>query len=342
MFKQIIVAAFAMALLASAASAQKLTEIKVGAGPSTGSSPVFVGIAQGIFAKHGLDVKLDIQQIGTEIINGVVSQNNDIGLLGSTPFITGVSKGMPLVLIGHLHGDASQDSYSSAQSVIASKQSAVADVKSFSGKRIGLPRGTSAETYVAGLMAEQGLKIEDAILINLKPGDVASALRNGDVDIVAVWEPVATTAAIKIPGAKRIQQGNCQACYDPGVIITHRATIKAKKDVLQKFMLAMDESMAWLRTYPKESAEIVMKWVPGVDADVMLEAIKYEGRDARISKNTIDGYNSKTIPSLVSGQKIDAAFDVTPAVDPSFSVNDQKEHPELFSDLPVIKDDKMF
>jgi NitT/TauT family transport system substrate-binding protein/sulfonate transport system substrate-binding protein len=248
----------------------------------------FIGVERGIFAKHGLDAKIVMYQTGPEMINGLLNGAQDVNIMGSIPFLAGVSRGQPLVLIGHLHGDATRQYYADNNSVVAGPKSGIKanDFKALKGRRIGLPRGTGAEGYLLGLLAENGMKDADVTLINVKPSDQATALRQGDVDAIAAWEPWATTAVERVPGAVRVVSGGCESCYDPGSILTSRDVIAQKAEALRRFMVAFAEAEQWLRTHFDEAAEINMRWVTGTDADIMKSAIRRSHYDLRVSRNT--------------------------------------------------------
>src|SRR5437868_14909695 len=145
---------------APAAMAQQLLPIRIGAANATDHAAAFIGVEKGIFAKHGLDAKIVMYQTGPEMINGLLNGAQDVNIMGSIPFLAGVSRGQPLVLIGHLHGDATRQYYADNNSIVANANAGIKenDIKSLKGKSIGLPRGTGAEGYLLGMLAENGMK----------------------------------------------------------------------------------------------------------------------------------------------------------------------------------------
>jgi sulfonate transport system substrate-binding protein len=316
--------------------------IRIGAANATDHAAAFIGVERGIFAKHGLDAKIVMYQTGPEMINGLLNGAQDVNIMGSIPFLAGVSRGQPLVLIGHLHGDATRQYYADNNSIVAAAGSAIkeGDIKSLKGKKIGLPRGTGAEGYLLGLLAENGMKDSDVTLINLKPSDQATALRQGDVQALAAWEPWASTAVARVPGSVRVASGGCQTCYDPGSILTTRQVIAERAETLNRFMLAFAESHQWLRSHFDEAAEINMRWVTGVDADVMKAAIRRSHYDLRLSRNTVDGYDKSTIPMLVADKRMAKALPARTVIDPQFYLYVERTAPQLFSDLPPIPADR--
>jgi len=325
-----------------AALAQAPLPIKIGAANATDHAAAFIGVEKGIFAKHGLDAKIVMYQTGPEMINGLLNGQQDVNIMGSIPFLAGVSRDQPLVLIGHLHGDATRQYYADNNSIVASASSGIKekDIKALKGRKIGLPRGTGAEGYLLGILAENGMKIGDVTLINLKPSDQVTALRQGDVDAVAAWEPWATTAAVRVPGAVRVTSGGCESCYDPGSILTTRQIIEQKAETLRRFMVAFAEAHQWLRQHFDEAAEINTRWVTGVDLDIMKPAIRRSNYDLRLSKNTLDGYAKKAIPMLVADKRMAHTVDPATVVDAQFDQYAERTAPQFFSDLPPIPADR--
>jgi ABC-type nitrate/sulfonate/bicarbonate transport system substrate-binding protein len=342
--KTIVWAASAMMLGGSLASnAQNAPlPLRIGAANATDHAAAFIGVERGIFARHGLDAKIVMYQTGPEMINGLLNGAQDVNIMGSIPFLAGVSRGQPLVLIGHLHGDATRQYYADNNSIVAAANAGIKekDVKSLRGKKIGLPRGTGAEGYLLGVLGENGMKDSDVTLVNLKPSDQTTALRQGDVQAVAAWEPWATAAAQRVPGAFRVVSGGCESCYDPGSILTTRQVIEQKAETLRRFMLAFAEAHQWLRTHFDEAAEINMRWVTGVDPDIMKSAIRRSHYDLRLSRNTIEGYEKKAIPMLVADKRMAKPVAAATIVDPQFYLYVERTAPQLFSDLPPIPSDR--
>ena len=335
-----LIAAFAL-LGASAATAQPL-EIKIGAAYATDHAAAFIGVERGIFAKHGLDAKIVMYQTGVEMINGLLANAQDVNIMGSIPFLAGVSRGQPIVLIGHLHGDALSTNYSQNNALITTPQGGVRkdDLQSLRGKKIGLARGTGAEGYLLGILAQAGLKDTDMTLVNLRPADTATALRQGDVHAVAAWEPWATVTTLRTPGAIEIIRGNCNSCYDPGSILTTRATIAQKSEQLRRFMVAFSEAHQWLRQNYDAAAEINMRWITGIEMDIMKVAIRNSLYDLRVTKNTLEGYDKKTIPALVADKRMARSLPAASVVDAQFYKHVEAVAPQFFSDLKPVPADR--
>ena len=312
--------------------------IRIGAAGATDHAPVFAGVEKGIFAKHGLDAKVVMYPTGVEMINGLIAGAQEVNVMGSVPYLAGVSNGLPLVLIGHLHGDPNRKEYTDNTSIVAGPKAgiAVGDIKALKGKRVATPFGAGGEGYLIGVLTENGMKPSDLTMLNVKPSDLVTALRNGDADAISIWEPWASTALVQVPGSVRVKAGGCQGCYDPGTILTSKKVIAEKAELVRKFMVAFAESQQWVRQNFDAAAEINMRWIPGVELDVMKMAIRRSVYDHRMSRYTREMYVEKTIPYLLSQKRLKGAFDPAGNIDAQFYLYAEKTAPQFYADLPPI------
>ena len=336
--KKLIASAFALALAASSAVAQDLLPIRIGAAGAVDHAPVFAGVERGIFAEHGLDAEVVMYQSGVDMVNGLVNGAQEVNVMGSVPYLTGLARGFPLVLIGHLHGDPNRDAYSDNQSIIASAASGVGagDIPALAGRRIGLPRGTGAEGFLLGVLGSAGLSEDDVELINVPPAELVTALNQGDVDAVAIWQPWGATAMTQVDGAVLVQAGGCPQCYDPGTILTTQQVVGDSPETLERFMAAFAESQAWVRANTEAAAEINMRWIQGVELETMVLALGSVSLDPRISTYTAEMYQAKTLPFLIGLGRVDAVFDPTDAIDTRFLAAAEASNPDAFADLESV------
>jgi sulfonate transport system substrate-binding protein len=302
------------------------------------NAPFFSAMEHGDFSKHGLDVKVDVMPSGVEIVNALASGQVDVGLFGTYPFLTAVSRGVPLVLIGHTWNNALNNPQSEVLSMVAREGSGVpaGDLAKLKGKKIGVTRGAGGEPYVMGLLKQTGLSPDDVTLVNTAPSNMATALANKDVDVVVSWEPWPSAALTKVPGSYKVLYGGCQSCYDAGTVVTTKSVIADKPKALAAFIAAYAQAQAWTRGHRDAAATISTRWIPGMDAATLTLALKSLPLDVRLSKNTVDGFNQHSIPLLASDKRIPKAFDPAPSIDNRFVAEAMKSDPAAFADLKEI------
>jgi len=306
------------------------------------NAPFFSAVEKGLFAKQGLDVKVDMMPSGVEISNALASGTVDVGLFGTYPFLTAVSRGIPLVLIGHTWNNALNNPQSEVISMIARPDSGVpvGDLAKLKGKKVGVTRGAGGEPYIAGILQQVGLTVNDVTMVNTAPSSMATALANKDADVIVAWEPWPSAALTKVPGAYKVIYGGCKSCYDAGTMVTTKDVIAKKSKALQAFVLAYAEAQAWTRAHRDEAALISTRWIPGMDKETLTLALKSLPLDVRLSKNTVEGFKEHAIPLLLSQKRIPAIFDPAPAIDNTFVAAAMKADPSAFADLKELPADK--
>jgi ABC-type nitrate/sulfonate/bicarbonate transport system substrate-binding protein len=331
-----------LAAFASVAAVAQTQQIKVAVTSAAENAPFFSAVERGIFSKLGLDVKVDVMPSGVEIANALASGTVDAGLFGTYPFLTSVARGVPVVLIGHTWNNALKNPQSEVLSVIARKDAGVpeGDLAKLKGKKIGVTRGAGGEPYIAGLLKQVGLTMDDVTLVNTAPSSMATALANKDADVIASWEPWPSAALTKVPGAYKVIYGGCQSCYDAGVVVTTKSAIADKSKALELFVLGYAQGQAWARANRDEAAKISTRWIPGMDAETLTLALKSLPLDVRLSKNTLEGFRQYSIPLLVAQKRIPQAFDPAASVDNRFVAAAMKADPSAFADLKEIPADQ--
>ncbi len=326
-------------LLPAMAMAQQL---RVAVTSAAEGAPFFAGMERGVFSKAGLDVKVDVLPSGVEIVNALASGQADVGLFGTFPFLTAVARGVPLVLIGHTWNSAVKNPQSEVLSIIAREGSGVpvGDLAKLKGKKIGVTRGAGGEPYIVGLLKQSGLAVEDVTLVNTAPANMATALANKDVDVITAWEPWPSAALTKVKGSYKVIYGGCQNCYDAGTVVTTKTAIAEKSKQLEQFILGYAQAGLWTRANRDEAAKISVRWIPGMDDETMSLSIKNIPMDVRLSKNTVEGFATYSIPLLAREKRIPKEFDPAPVVDNRFVAAALKSDPGAFADLPAIPVDK--
>jgi ABC-type nitrate/sulfonate/bicarbonate transport system substrate-binding protein len=341
-FARILGAAFVAGAALFAAVSAQAQPLRVAVTTAAENAPFFSAVEKGLFAKQGVDVKVEMMPSGVEISNALASGSVDVGLFGTYPFLVAVSRGIPLVLIGHTWNNALNNPQSEVISMVARSDAGVpaGDLAKLKGKKIGVTRGAGGEPYVAGILQQVGLGVNDVTLVNVAPSGMATALANKDADVIAAWEPWPSAALTKVPGSYKVLYGGCKSCYDAGTLVTTKEVIAKRPKELAAFVAAYAEGQAWARANREEAAQISTRWIPGLDAETLTLALKSLPLDVRLSKNTVDGFRTYSIPLLLSQKRIPAAFDPATAIDNQFVAAAMKSTPAAFADLKELPADK--
>ncbi|MDF0602108.1 ABC transporter substrate-binding protein [Psychromarinibacter sp. C21-152] len=84
---------------------------------------------------------------------------------------------------------------SNTQGVVVGNNSGIEAPADLEGKRIGMYAGASVELAIENMCEEYGVDFSSLEFVNMEPPEQAIALMQGDIDVMACWEPYVTNAA---------------------------------------------------------------------------------------------------------------------------------------------------
>jgi ABC-type nitrate/sulfonate/bicarbonate transport system substrate-binding protein len=92
--------------------------------------------------------------------------------------------------------------------IVAKRSSGITTLADLKGKRIVVPRSTSANYYLVAMLRSAGLQESDVTLVNAPATAMAAALVKGDADAISMWEPESQNAVAALGQDAVIFQNN--------------------------------------------------------------------------------------------------------------------------------------
>jgi NitT/TauT family transport system substrate-binding protein len=235
----------------SAAADETLRVGKAVAGPFD-FVPLDVGMQQGFFKRHGLDIEEIDFDGSAKLQQGLGADAIDIGL-GSGPELAFVAKGNSDVAIAAFAGPPD------SQVLAVAKDGPIHAISDLRGKTIGISTvGSLTDWLVRELARQQGwgpdgitgvaLGSESARTASLRTGgtdgmvtDVGSAIRLGEEGVTRMVVHFGTVAPDFIIHA----------------IFATNKLVATRPDAARRFLAAWFETIAWMRTHKNETVAIV-------------------------------------------------------------------------------------
>jgi NitT/TauT family transport system substrate-binding protein len=174
------------AILAEGAQAQ--TRIQVGCTATSDCASAMVGVDEGIFKRHGLDVEMVLIGINSNIPAAILSDSIQIGGPTSTVFLQAVDGGLDLVAVE----GASIMNKTSNDAVAAFVRTGVeaSDAKDFVGKKVGAPGlGAFLHVLFRKWLIEKGVDPKGVNFVEVTFPTMNDVLKSGAVDTVLTAEP---------------------------------------------------------------------------------------------------------------------------------------------------------
>ena len=224
------------------------------------------GIQSGIFKKHGLEIEIVHFRGGGEVVRGVVSGTQQLGLVATSAAIIATVKGEPLRIISGL----SQPMFGVV--FMVTPDSPIKTVKDLNGKKVGvsLP-GSIVHTAILQVAQMENIKVDMVTVADL--GDSYAALKAGRVD--ASWYAAPSVFALTQKNEVRLLFESSQYIkeFQQNSIVGMTPWMEKNPAAVKSFLAALKETVAWMGANKAEVLKIGAKEMDLPEA-VLDEAIK--------------------------------------------------------------------
>ncbi|WP_406005762.1 ABC transporter substrate-binding protein [Streptomyces sp. NBC_00637] len=279
------------------------TTVKLGLIPIVDVAPVYLGVKQGFYEKHGLKLSITTAQGGAAIVPGVVSGQFQFGFSNMTSLMVAQSNNVPVRAVSN--GIASTGVQGEDFGAITVKKgSALKSAKDLEGKKVAINTLKNInETAVRESVRKAGGDPDKVKFVELAFDQMPAALDSGQIDAAMVVEPALAT--VKSQGATEIASPLVDVAPNLTVAMYFTSTQYTQKnpDVVKKFQEATAESLAYADSHPDEVRQIVTTYTK-IPASVLtqvtlpkwpaeanrssIEALEKLGEQDKLFKSTPD------------------------------------------------------
>ncbi|MFH1032558.1 MAG: NrtA/SsuA/CpmA family ABC transporter substrate-binding protein [Chloroflexota bacterium] len=232
--------------------------VTFGALPTGSATLIYIAQEQGFFADNGLNVNVTDYATGVATTDALLKGEIDIAWSAELPLVRKALAKAPISIIASLSRFNDEFLYGLKSHNIEN----IADLK---GKKIGLPRNTIAEFYLARLLTLNGMSMQDVSLFDVPPAQSMNAITSDNFDAVVTWEPVSTQ--IKTQLADKVVAWSVQSSQPGyGIITCRNDWISEHPQVVSRFLKSLVQAEDYLRRNPEACRTIVQKRVNFDDA----------------------------------------------------------------------------
>ena len=257
MHKQAKIIATLLAALALAAPAHALDKVKVAIGnPGVGETEVpDIGMKQGIFQKHGLELEILYTQGSAETVQAVLAGGAEIGCaVGTVGAMAAFSKGAPIrIIAASFTGDSNMFLYVPENSPIRKVEDAKGKTVAFSNS------GSSSQTMV--LEAKKQFETDFKPTATGGGPATLTQVMSGQVDVGWSGAPFAVDLLEegKIRLIMKASDLTAMAGQTSRVLVGNLSVMKAHPEIYQRFMDAYRETIDWIYDTP-EGVKAYSEW----------------------------------------------------------------------------------
>ncbi len=218
-------------------------------------APLLVAQEKGFFKQQGLQVRLLTPADPSDGPKLVATHKAEIALTYQPQLLLQINQGLPLMRFATLVN-------SPLNCLVILKSAHIDKIEDLRGKKVGYSAGAIDTVMMQAMLQAHGLQLSDIQFINVRY-DLVKALLSKKID--------AFTGAMRNFEPIQLQQNghppqlffpeeNGFPSYDELIFVTHQDNINDPR--LKKFLIALTESIQYLKTHPDESWQLVIKAHP--------------------------------------------------------------------------------
>ena len=194
---------------------------------------LFVARDLKLFEREGITPDFVRFDSGPPMIDAAQAGTIDLASIGSAGFLMGLSRGLDWVMIGI----NPEGAYS--QGLVARRGGPIASPADLKGRRVGLTRGGTAEVGLLMMLRQHGIRTSQMTLVDLRPEDQLTALRDGRIDAAMIWEPWMQRMVHEAHGQIVETEGNLGIYTNVDCYSVRREWLSRNRDTALRFLRAL-------------------------------------------------------------------------------------------------------
>ena len=292
-------------MFASRAHAAPLT-LAVSSGPV--SLPIYVAQARGFFKDEGVELRLRDCASGRECYQWLADGQVDLATAAELALATGGVGQRELAIIATI----STSSYQIK--VVARRSAKIAEAPQIRGKRIGTVPGSSAQYFLDNWLVYNDIDPRSVTIVGLAPDRLGPALQARAVDAVAVWEPLAASAALAL-GGDAVTFSSPRVYTQHFNLVASRRVREQRADDLARLLRALLRAQRAIQADP-DAARALLAERLHLPPQVATAALDNEDYRVRLDQSLVTTMQSQARWAAGNAGVAHAGMDVLRAIDP--------------------------
>jgi len=248
----IMAAVISLGLLAGAEgwAADKMV---IGTGVDPTLSQFYVGVEAGIFKKHNIDAEVKLFGTASASTPSLIPGDIQASLTSAPAGALAHGKAAKVVLV------AMTNIINNYYAAVA--ESVIRDVPGLRAKKVGVAMGSSSEIFAIDALNTVGMTLKDIAVINVEPPEMLAALQRRDIVAYFVWEPWLSRAKLALGDRIHLLPGTTDIYRPHNHLVMDREWIEKNPDTALRFVRAVREAGEFLKSHPKDAAQMVSKFL---------------------------------------------------------------------------------
>lgn len=156
-----------------------------------------------------------------------------------------------------------------AQAIVVRADSPLKSLSDLRGRKVGVAKGSGGHYLLLAALEKSGVPLREVDVAYLTPADARAAFEKGAIDAWVAWDPF-FSAVQRQSGARVLADGTGIASYQRFYLASTRFA-QARPDVLRAIYAALEKAGKWVKSNPREAAELLAP-VWGLDVATVEQA----------------------------------------------------------------------
>lgn len=271
----------------TATNEEGLREVTIGMLPILPTGAMQVGIDQGFFKDHGIDLEIETAQGGAALVPAVMSGKPQFASSNPISLLTARDKGLAVQVVSHWSSDH-ETGEKGVNGVVAPEDSGIDSPKDLAGKTVAINTLKSmGDLAVREAVRKDGGDPDAVKFVEIGFPDMPAALDSGDVD--AVWEPEPFIGSLLAAGNTLVTYATQDAVsgFPTQYIFTSEAFAKKEPGIVKDMKAALAETLAYVDEHPDEVKAAAAKLIgipPKALAAAEVESFGTDLREAQLTE----------------------------------------------------------
>lgn len=242
-----------LGLLLAPCPAAAGTQVTLGVVTWVGYGPIYCALANGYWAKHGLDVKLVTFSDNAVMPGAVQGGEVDAATLTYDQVIGSAAKGWPLKVVMPVDYSAGGDAILAVANV--------KDPKDLKGRKVAYAPLSPSDFLLGYALEKGGLSVKDIQPINTTAEGVPGILASGSADVGVTYEP-SVSVILKSGGGQRFHvllSSKEAKGMITDVLTVKDTTIAKKPKIVEQLIRGYVAGVAFMQKEPAKAAIIIGK-----------------------------------------------------------------------------------
>ena len=237
-------------------------------------APLYVGAEQGIFLKHGIDLKIDVVSTASQGIQALQAKKAQVAATAWPSMVTAVVAGVPLKAFAVVTGKPDIPNYDENLALVVRPGVTATTEAGLKGMKVATQFGGGSETWCRASLRGAGLDPDkDVTLVNAKQENFLSVLESGGADAICAVEPYPSLVVAKLPGSRILVRGG--SVSESRILLDSLSSWLASNAVVAEHVLAgLLDSQQYMQTHFDQAVTATSHYLSGIDPEVVASSMK--------------------------------------------------------------------